>query len=584
LRAWRVTVGLAFRAWPAGVIGRAVLTIVLDVCRGLLPGLALRAILGGGGPAWMAVLIVSTLLPLATRFLWDWFQRGLMYRTNQAATQAVMAAALAPPGIEHLESARYADAMEVVRSNSRAPGLLVDWLAGAVGGIVAVGASVIVLAGVHPLLAAPVLGAGALGVFHAATRRRALAYINQSVPGQRLAGRLAELATSPEAAKEVRSLGLGPWLVGRYRQEAAAVARRMLEGERGPVAAAAAGALAQAVLLALGTLWLVRLAATGRATAGDLALGIVVLRSAIDNAGAIGTNLGADLARDTHVAARYLWLLDYQPALVVPADPRRVPSRLQVGIRLEGVSFRYVGTARPALDDVSLTLPAGSTVALVGDNGAGKSTLVKLLCRFYDPDTGRLTVDGVDLRHVDLEGWRAAATGSFQDFVRFRFLAREAVGVGDLQAAGNEVRVAEAATAGGAAPFLERLPSGYATQLGRDFPDGADLSEGQWQKVALSRAVMRTGPLLVVLDEPTAALDPRSEHALFERYAHEAVAARQRGGITVLVSHRFSTVRMADLIVVLDRGRVVEAGTHAELVAAGRTYAQLYRLQAARYT
>ena len=583
LHAWRVTAALAFQAWPSGAVGRVVLSLVVDISRGLVPGLALRALLEGRGAGWMALLIASGLVQLATGAVWEWLQRGLTLKTTQAATQAVMAAALAPAGIDHLESPRYADAMEVVRTNARGPALLFDWLASAVGGLIGIGASAFVLAGVHPLLLLPVLGAAALGVAHAATRRRALVYMDDSLPGQRLTRRLSDLGTATAPAKEVRMLGLGPWLLARHRQEADAVARRMVRGERGPVLAAAAGGVAQALLLALGVLWLVRLAATGRASPGDLALGVVVLRTAVEHAGAIGMSMGSDVARNTRVARQYLWLLEYQPDVVAPAVPQALPATLVEGIRLDGVTFRYMGANHPALEDVSLVLPAGATVAVVGDNGAGKSTLVKMLCRFYDPQDGRITVDGIDLRDLDPDVWRAATTGAFQDFVRFKFVAEEAVGVGDLTVDDGGARVVAAATAGGAAPFLERLPAGYATQLGRDFPGGADLSEGQWQKVALSRALMRPEPLLVVLDEPTAALDARAEHAVFERYAAEAADSHQRGSVTLLVSHRFSTVRIADLIVVLDHGRILEVGTHAGLLSAAGRYAELYSLQADRY-
>lgn len=583
LRAWRVTAALAFRAWPVGAVGRVLVTVVVLACNGLLPGVALRGVLSGGGPPWMILLVLSALVPLATGVLWDWFQRGLTMRTTQAATRAVMGAALAPAGIEHLESARYADAMEAVRANTRTPALLFDWMATAAGGLVSIGASVLVLAGVHPLLLVPVGAAAALGVAQAATRRRALVYLDESLPGQRLSRRLAGLATTEGPAKEVRTLGLGPWLVDRHRTEAAAVGRRLVVGERRPVVLAAGGGILQAFLLCLGVLWLVRLAATGRASTGDVALGLVLLRAAVEQAGNLGMTMGSDLARNTHVARRYLWLLDYEPKLVSRAHPLAVPERLSRGVRLEGVGFTYEGCPRPALDDVTLTLPAGTTVALVGDNGAGKSTLVKLLCRFYDPQSGRITVDGIDLRDLDLDAWRSASTGAFQDFIRFRFLAQEAVGVGDVLAVDDDARVRTAASAGGAAPFLARLQSGYATQLGREFPGGADLSEGQWQKVALSRSLMLCAPLLVLLDEPTAALDARSEHRVFERFAAEAERTRRRGGVTVVVSHRFSTVRMADLIVVLDQGRVVEKGTHDELAVAGGRYAEMYGLQARRY-
>jgi ATP-binding cassette subfamily B protein len=583
LRAWWVTARLALRAWPAGAVGRTVVALVVMACGGLLPGLALRALLDGGGAGWMGVLAASALVPLSTGALWDYYQRGLMLRASQEVTQAVMAAALAPAGVEHLESPRYADAMEAVRANSRTPALLFDWMASAAAEVVSIGAATAVLAGVHPALVLPVAGAAALGVVQAATRRRGLVYLDDSLPGQRLTARLAALATTPGPAKEVRTLGLGPWLLARHRTETDQVARRLVRGERGPVLAAGASGFVQAALLALGVGWLVRLAATGRATTGDVALGVVVLRAAVDQAGAFGITLAADLARNTHIARRYLWLLDYRPQLAAGPDQLPVPDHLQHGVRLEGVTFGYEGCDRPALRDVTLTFPPGATVALVGDNGAGKSTLVKLLCRFYDPEDGRIAVDGVDLRGLDLDGWRAACSGAFQDFVRFRFLARESVGVGSVEAVDDEGRVRTAAVAGQAAPFLERLPAGYRTQLGREFPAGADLSEGQWQKVALSRSLMRTAPLLVLLDEPTAALDARAEHALFERYAAQAEEARRRGGITVLVSHRFSTVRMADQIVVLDRGRVVETGTHEELLSAAGHYAQMFGLQAARY-
>lgn len=583
LRAWRLTAGLALRAWPAGAIGRLVVAIVVMACGGLLPGLALRALLDGGGAAWMVVLAGSALVPLFTGVLWEYYQRGLMLRASQAVTEAVMAASLAPAGIDHLESPRYADAMQAVRANTRTPALLFDWMATAAAQAVSIGAAAALLAGVHPLLIVPVAGAAGLGVAQAGTRRRALVYLDHSLPGQRLTARLAALATTPASAKDVRTLALGPWLLRRHHLETDEVARRLVRGERGPVLSAAAGGFVQAALLALGVGWLVRLAATGRATTGDVALGVVALRAAVDQAGSFGMTVAADLATNTHVARRYLWLLDYRPQLVAAIDPLPVPDRLQHGISLEGVTFTYEGREHPALDDVSVWLPPGTTVALVGDNGAGKSTLVKLLCRFYDPQEGRVTVDGDDLRELDLGAWRARCSGAFQDFVRFRFLAHESVGVGAIEAVDDQERVRSAAMAGQAAPFLERLPAGLLTQLGREFPDGADLSEGQWQKVALSRSLMRTDSLLVLLDEPTAALDARAEHALFERYATQAEGARRRGGITVLVSHRFSTVRMADLIVVLEAGRVVETGSHDELMSANGQYAQMFRLQAARY-
>lgn len=261
-----------------------------------------------------------------------------------------------------------------------------------------------------------------------------------------------------------------------------------------------------------------------------------------------------------------------------------VPDRLARGIAFEGVAFRYPGTGAEVLAGVDLWFPAGGVVALVGANGAGKTTLVKLLTRCYEPSAGRITLDGADLAHVDVTAWRDRLSAGFQDFFRFQETLRLSVGVGDLHRRHDEQAVAAALDRGQAGDLPASLPAGLGSLLGKEFPGGTDLSEGQWQKVAISRALMRDAPLLLVLDEPTSGLDADAEHALFEHYASAASrAGRQVGAVTVLVSHRFSTVRLADLIVVVDGGRVVEQGTHAELRASGGRYAELYAIQARAY-
>jgi ATP-binding cassette subfamily B protein len=219
-------------------------------------------------------------------------------------------------------------------------------------------------------------------------------------------------------------------------------------------------------------------------------------------------------------------------------------------------------------------------VAVVGENGAGKSTLVKLLCKLYEPTSGAITVDGAPLARMDPALWRARTSGAFQDFARFELRAQQSVGLGDVPQLDSAEAVSAAVSRAGATDVVDRLPSGLQTQLGATWPEGVDLSVGQWQKLALARGFLREDPLLLVLDEPTSALDAETEHALFERYA---AAARTTAGITLLVSHRFSTVRMADLIVVLDGSRVAEVGSHEELMARGGTYAELYEIQAAAY-
>jgi ATP-binding cassette subfamily B protein len=283
-----------------------------------------------------------------------------------------------------------------------------------------------------------------------------------------------------------------------------------------------------------------------------------------------------------HGSQRLAWLEDYAASLAATAD-RPVPASLHQGIRLDHVSFSYPGTSRAVLDDVSLTLPAGAVVAIVGENGAGKTTLVKLLAKMYEPTSGSILVDGTPLARMPADAWRARLAGAFQDFFRFEFRALYSVGLGDVPRMEDRAAVVSALDRAGANDVIERLPSGLDTQLGPTWPEGVDLSFGQWQKLALARGFMRDDPLVLVLDEPTAALDAETEHALFERYADAARAGSHGGRITILVSHRFSTVRMAGLIVVLDGAKLVESGSHEELMAKGGQYSQLYGIQAAAY-
>ena len=279
---------------------------------------------------------------------------------------------------------------------------------------------------------------------------------------------------------------------------------------------------------------------------------------------------------------RLAWLEDYAAALTADHDVA-VPSRLDQGITFEHVSFAYPGTTTLVLEDVDLTLPAGAVVAVVGENGAGKTTLVKLLSKLYEPTSGRILVDGAELSGMPAEEWRERLAGAYQDFFRFELRARQSVGVGDIPRVDELAPVVTAVGRAGAEDVVEKLNGGLETQLGPTWPEGVEVSFGQWQKLALARGFMRDEPLVLVLDEPTAALDAETEHALFERYAAGARGVGEDGRITILVSHRFSTVRMADLIVVLDGARVVEVGTHDDLLARRGPYAELYGIQASAY-
>jgi ATP-binding cassette subfamily B protein len=434
------------------------------------------------------------------------------------------------------------------------------------------------LMSIHPALvllvvfAAPTVVSSAWrpGVERAAEERGA--------PASRLARHLFATATTAPPGKEVRVTRIGPRLVFERREA--------WERWYAPVAAARWGTAAWHALawtvFGLGYVGAIVLVSSGlRASAGDVLLVLAAGARLSMYVGATVGEIGFLRGIWLDGSRRLAWLEDYAASFVADAD-LPAPAALREGIRLEGVSFAYPGTERLVLDSVDLDLPAGAVVALVGENGAGKTTLVKLLCKLYEPSAGRILVDGLPLERMRTGEWRARMAGAFQDFFRFELPARSSVGLGDVPRRDDEAAIVAAVERAGAEDVVARLPSGLDTQLGIAWPGGVEVSFGQWQKLALGRGFMREAPLVLVLDEPTAALDAETEHALFERYA-AAARGGDSGRLTLLVSHRFSTVRMADLIVVLDGARVAEVGTHAALMARGGPYADLYRIQAEAY-
>jgi ATP-binding cassette subfamily B protein len=477
--------------------------------------------------------------------------------------------------IAHHERPELLDRLSVLRNQVFVLDHMYQSLLTTASWVVRLGITVALLASVHPALLLVALFAVPTVLTSSWRPAVERATEEAAAPDQRQAVHLFTTVTTAAPGKEVRVTGTGAAL--------AAMRRAAFERWYAPVARArrrsALWHAAGWALFGFGYVGAIVFVAWGlHRPAGDvllvLAAGARLSSYIAQTVSEIGFLRGIWLDG----SKRLVWLERYAAAAAADAT-LPAPEALRDGITVDGLSFAYPGTDRLVLRDVSLRLPRGAVVAIVGENGAGKSTLVKLLCKLYEPTGGTISVDGVPLAAIDAQAWRARTAGAFQDFARFEFTAQRSVGLGDLPHLDDGPAVTAAVSRAGADDVIERLPGGLAAQLGADWQDGVDLSVGQWQKVALARGFLRTTPLLVVLDEPTSALDAETEHALFERYA----TARSQTGITLLVSHRFSTVRMADLIVVLDGSRVAETGTHDELMARGGPYSELYTIQAGSY-
>jgi ATP-binding cassette, subfamily B, bacterial len=398
---------------------------------------------------------------------------------------------------------------------------------------------------------------------------------------RRLLNDLFSLASTAAPARELRTFGVTGALLGRHARLGDEVNVRSLRAARVAAGWEAAGWVVYAAGFGAAIVLLVLRAAHGDTSPGAVVEVVSLLRRAQRQVTGASSTAGS-FATASATANRMLWLEDYVAATNADGGGT-VPAKLTEGIRFDGVSFTYPGQDTLAVRDISLTLPTGRTVAIVGENGAGKSTLIKLITGMYRPDSGRITVDGQDLATIGPQRWRDAVTGAFQDYVRFNMTVSDGVGAGDLPRIDDRAAVGSAVQRAGAGQLVAELPDGQDTLLG-PYIGGRSLSGGQWQRLALARGLMQDHPLLIVLDEPTASLDAPSEAALFERYREAAERlAETNGTITVLVSHRFSTVHMADMIVVMDDGKIAETGDHATLMASGGVYAELFTLQAAGY-
>jgi ATP-binding cassette subfamily B protein len=395
-------------------------------------------------------------------------------------------------------------------------------------------------------------------------------------PERRELDYLRYIGASVESARENKIFGLSGFLVGRFRQ----VAREIYVANRGlAIARAGWGGLFAAFGLAAYYAAYVIIAwrtVSGQFSIGDLTFvagSLLRLRTLLE-----GLLLGfSQLAGQALYLGDLFSFFTVRPTLVSPEHPRPFPSPIRDGFTFENVSFRYPGSDRWLIRGLSFEFKAGEVLALVGENGAGKTTLVKLLARLYDPQEGRILLDGHDLREYDVADLHARIGIIFQDFVRFHFTAGENIAIGRVDALSEEARILNAAQSSRADEVITRLPKGYQQPLGKRFRNGIELSGGEWQKIALARAYMRDADLLI-LDEPTASLDARAEYEVFSRFKELS-----HGKSAILISHRFSTVRIADRILVLHAGSIVEVGPHEELLRAGGRYADLFKLQATGY-
>ena len=510
------------------------------------------------------------------------------------------------PSIAHHEDRRLADRLALIEQD-RGQLAGVYRMLSVVGGVTGTITVVAMLWSVSPklllllLLAVIVAGVQARGW----QQQRKLVRTHEHL--RRLGTKITDSLTDPPTGVEVRSFGLGYTLVkvaadiislrhDRYSAITSKFSRLV-----------SIGWVVYGIGYAVAVFWLLGHVRAGTASLGDLTL-LLLVGPQINMTAQGMTNNIRMVVGALDAFGRYQWLRDYSAANTWEQSTKQPPAVLSDGIRFAGVSFGYpaargadsssavpasgkterasaeLATGALALDNVDLYLPAGTTVAFVGENGAGKSTLVKLLARLYDPTAGEVLIDGVPLTDISPAAWRRRISAGFQDFARLEFLASDSIGVGDLEAREDRTIIDSAVASGQADPVISSLTDGLDTQLGRRFTGGVGLSGGQWQRLALARAFMRQRPLLMLLDEPTAALDPEAEQAIYEQYGATARRlATETGAVTVLVSHRFSTVRMADLIVVVADGGITEIGSHAELMAAGGRYAELFHLQAHAY-
>ena len=582
LRASGTIVGLAWRRdrrLTVVVGGLAVLDALLPLAAAVLTGVLIDRATAPGGDL-VAPLVAFALVHVLPIGEARWRTSDLLgTRVGDVLDQRVMRSLLDPPGLAHLLDPEVQD--EAARAATFWNSSILEGITNvAVTRATGYGAAVLLVVTGHGAIAVLLAVAWFLaGRWSWDRARRTLDVHFDKIPDVRRAEYARDLAYRPDAAKELRTFGIGGWVVDRFVDSWTRAMSDVWRDRRRGVLPSAAISLLVAGAYVVALLVLVDRALTGSITPAELAVAVQAALAVV-NVGAVPYgHYEMEYGLRTVPANARLRELTSAPRFELPgtATPPSSASSAGVGLVLDDVWFTYPGREQPVLRGVSVAVPAGSSLAIVGENGAGKTTLVKLLCRYFDPDRGQILVDGVDLATLDARAWQERVAGLFQDFIRYPLSARDNVGLGGGL---TDNQLDEVASRAALAGLVNQWPSGWDTVLSRGQTDGIDLSGGEWQRVALARALVavRSGAALLVLDEPTAHLDAKAEADLYDRFLDLSA-----GATSVVISHRFSTVRRADRIVVLADGVVVESGTHDELVAVDGRYAAMFRSQASRF-
>jgi len=521
-------------------------------------------------------LIIPPALEPTQEMLSNWFEdRGV-----GAVDRRLMEAGARLVDLGRIETPHFRDELALLQMAAHYSPQIIQALRAALGGLITLSGLLLLLAMLHPLLPLALLS---ISLMHVLMEGRSAdqaytAMVDRSPAAREMAysvGMTTELA----AAKEVRVFGLERYFLQRFQTWRQAALTEMTRVRLTYLRASVLFGGIHAVVVAAGFWYVAAQAATGRLTLGDVTLYLSTIIQTEVLLGNLPLWFGQPYEAVLYTRALFRFVDTAGPTIAMPAQgsSRAAPQLLETGVRFAHVTFGYPGSPDPVLQDVTFELPAGKITALVGHNGAGKSTIVKLLTRMYDPSNGTILLDGVPLAAYGLEDLRTRIAVVYQDFARFSLTLRENITLGTTSAGHGNNDLARAARWSGADEVAAKLPRGYETELTRRFKGGIDISGGEWQKVALSRAFIRDAAL-VILDEPTAALDADAEYQLFARF-RELIKDKT----SLIISHRFSTIRMADYILVLEGGRIVEHGTHAELLRHASRYAELFAMQAERY-